>query len=64
MTSIIIDPAAASVMRNNAKVMELLPAPVRPTIPTWCETLIRYNMNSSIYRLSLQFSYPRSVDFT
>ena len=33
--SILIDPAAASTMRNKAKVIELLPAPVRPTMPTW-----------------------------
>ena len=33
--SIMMTPLAASTMRKSANVMELLPAPVRPTIPTW-----------------------------
>ena len=35
-SSITMDPAVASMMRNRASVMDDLPAPVRPTIPT-CE---------------------------
>ena len=34
MSSIEIFPCAASMMRNSASDKELLPAPVRPTIPT------------------------------
>ena len=33
--SMMMDPLAASTIRNRANVMELLPAPVRPTIPIW-----------------------------
>ena len=32
-----MEPSAASMIRNRAKVREDLPAPVRPTIPTWEE---------------------------
>ena len=35
-SSMTMDPAVASMMRNRASVMDDLPAPVRPTIPT-CE---------------------------
>ena len=33
--SMLMLPAAASTNLNSARVTELLPAPVRPTIPTW-----------------------------
>jgi len=35
MPSMTICPAALSMIRNNARVNELFPAPVRPTIPTY-----------------------------
>ena len=34
-------PLAGSTMRNMAMVMELLPAPVRPTMPTWKRHTVR-----------------------
>jgi len=35
--STIIDPDAASIIRNNANVNDDLPAPVLPTIPTYSQ---------------------------
>ena len=36
-SSMTMEPAVASMMRNKASVMDDLPAPVRPTIPTCVE---------------------------
>ena len=40
--SITMDPLAASIIRNSARVRDVFPAPVRPTIPTWELDTLQY----------------------
>ena len=49
-----MSPEAGSMSRKRARVSELLPAPVRPTIPT-------YGVSNSVLKQAVKFLKPNSI---